>query len=66
TARALRKFGCVYLHAIGGAAAFYANSVHEVCGVDFLEEFGMPEAMWEIEVEDFLGIVGVDSSGGKL
>ncbi|MBU1089256.1 fumarate hydratase, partial [Patescibacteria group bacterium] len=46
TARALRKFGCVYLHAIGGAAAFYANSVHEVCGVDFLEEFGMPEAMW--------------------
>ncbi|MFH1546434.1 MAG: FumA C-terminus/TtdB family hydratase beta subunit [Patescibacteria group bacterium] len=66
TARALRKFGCVYLHAIGGAAAFYANSVHEVCGVDFLEEFGMPEAMWSIEVKNFLAIVGIDSSGGKL
>ncbi|MCK5472257.1 fumarate hydratase, partial [Candidatus Gracilibacteria bacterium] len=58
TACALRKFGCVYLHAIGGAAAFYANSVKKVHGVDFLEEFGMPEAMWEIEVEDFLAVVG--------
>jgi len=57
TARALRKFGCVYLHAIGGAAAFYADSVKKVHGVDFLEEFGMPEAMWEIEVEDFLAVV---------
>lgn len=58
TAAALKKHGGVYLHAIGGAAAFYANSVCKVNGVDFLAEFGMPEAMWEIEVEDFLAVVG--------
>ena len=66
TARALKKFGGIYLHAIGGAAAFYADSVEKVWGVDFLEEFGVPEALWEIEVEDFLAVVGMDSSGGKL
>jgi len=66
TAQALKKFGGVYLHAIGGAAAFYAGSVKKVHSVDFLEEFGMPEALWGIEVEDFLGIVGIDARGGKL
>ncbi len=66
TARALQKFGAVYLHAIGGAAAFYANSIREVHGVDFLEEFGMPEAMWNIEVKNFLTIVSIDSSGRKF
>jgi fumarate hydratase class I len=58
TAAALKKHGGVYLHAIGGAAAFYANSIRKVVGVDFLTEFGMPEAMWEIEVADFLAVVG--------
>lgn len=60
TAIALKKHGAVYLHAIGGAAAFYAQSVKRVCGVDFLEEFGMPEALWELEVEDFLCVVTMD------
>jgi fumarate hydratase, class I len=66
TQKALKKFGGVYLHAIGGCGAFYANSIKKVCGVDFLEEFGMPEALWEIEVEDFLALVGMDASGKKL
>jgi fumarate hydratase, class I len=66
TQKALKKFGGVYLHAVGGAAAFYAGSVKKVHGVDFLEEFGMPEAMWGIEVENFLAVVGIDSSGKKL
>ncbi|MCF7836756.1 FumA C-terminus/TtdB family hydratase beta subunit [Candidatus Gracilibacteria bacterium] len=66
TQKALKKFGAVYLHAIGGCGAFYASSIKKVCGVDFLEEFGMPEALWEIEVEDFLAVVGMDAKGGKL
>jgi fumarate hydratase class I len=56
TAAALKKHGAVYLHAIGGAAAFYAEAVRKVHGVDFLE-WGVPEALWEIEVEDFLAVV---------
>jgi len=63
TAKALKKHGGVYLHAIGGSGAFYANSVRKVSGVNFLKEFGAPEAMWEIEVEDFLAIVGIDAKG---
>jgi len=66
TQKALQKFGAIYVHAIGGAAAFYADSIREVCGVDFLEEFGMPDAMWELEVENLLAIVGMDSFGGKI
>lgn len=61
TAQALKKFGGVYLYAIGGAAAFYADSIKEVHSVNFLKEFGMPEAMWELEVEDLLAIVGIDA-----
>lgn len=66
TAEAMRQHGCVYLHAIGGAAAFYADTVKKVDGVNFLEEFGVPEAMWEIEVEDFLAVVSIDARGETL
>ncbi|MFH0776830.1 MAG: FumA C-terminus/TtdB family hydratase beta subunit [Patescibacteria group bacterium] len=66
TQKALQKFGAVYCHAIGGAAAFYADAIREVRGVDFLDEFGMPEAMWELEVENLLAIVGMDAQGGKI
>ncbi|MFH0776120.1 MAG: FumA C-terminus/TtdB family hydratase beta subunit [Patescibacteria group bacterium] len=66
TRAALQKSGAVYLHAIGGAAAFYADSIKKVHSVNFLAEFGMPEAMWELEIENFLAIVGMDSVGGKI
>ena len=56
----------MYLHAIGGAAAYYAQNVKKVESVHFLEEFGIPEALWEIEVKDFLCIVSMDSHGGSL
>ncbi len=66
TQKALQKFGAVYCHAIGGAAAFYADAIREVRGVDFLDEFGMPEALWELEVENMLAIVGIDARGGVI
>ncbi|MCL5270430.1 MAG: fumarate hydratase [bacterium] len=66
TLEGLRKSGAVYLHAIGGAAQVYARTLKRVIGVHLLEEFGVPEAMWEIECEDFPAIVTMDSHGGSL
>jgi fumarate hydratase class I len=66
TAAALKKHGAVYLHAIGGAAAFYSEKVKKVTDVKLLKEFGVPEALWEIEVEDFLAVVSMDSEGRSL
>lgn len=54
----------VYFHAIGGAASFIAQSVTQVLGV-FKLEFGVPEALWVIEVKDFPVVVTMDSHGGS-
>ncbi|MGE5378382.1 MAG: fumarate hydratase C-terminal domain-containing protein [Bacteroidota bacterium] len=53
----------VYFHAIGGAASFLAQTVQRVLGVYKLEEFGVPEAMWMIEVKKFPAVVTMDSHG---
>jgi fumarate hydratase subunit beta len=55
----------VYLHAIGGAATLIAQTVARVLGVYKLE-FGVPEAMWVIEVRDFPAVVTMDSHGQSL
>jgi fumarate hydratase subunit beta len=55
----------VYLHAIGGAASLIAQSVRRVIEVHKLE-FGVPEAMWVIEVEGFPAVVTMDAHGGSL
>ncbi|MCK6581790.1 MAG: FumA C-terminus/TtdB family hydratase beta subunit [Anaerolineales bacterium] len=54
----------VYFHAIGGAASFLAQTVTKVHGVIKLD-FGVPEAMWLIEVKDFPVVVTMDSHGGS-
>lgn len=66
TVEACKKFGAVYLHAIGGAAQVYAETVKKVRNVYFLEEFGSPEAIWEIEVENFIATVTIDAHGNSL
>jgi len=66
TLAALQEVGAVYLNAIGGAAQFYAENIVGVDGVDFLEEFGVPEAMWHLRVKDFLAVVTMDSHGASL
>ena len=53
----------VYFHAIGGAASFLAQTVQQVLGVYKLEEFGVPEAMWVIEVKNFPVVVTMDAHG---
>ncbi len=66
TSAALRRCGAVYLNAIGGAAQFYAHCVNGVNGVDFLDEFGIPEAMWHLSVDGFAAIVTMDAHGNSL
>ena len=65
TLAALREQGAVYLNAVGGAAQFYARTIKSVDGVSYLE-FGTPEAMWHLTVEDFPAIVTMDAHGNSL
>ena len=66
TLKALKENGCVYLNTVGGAAVYLADRVKSVAGVWKLEEFGMTEAMWILEVEDFPAIVTMDAHGKSL
>lgn len=66
TLGACKEYGCVYLHAIGGAAQVLAECVKKVRGVHMLEKFGPPEAIWELEVEGFPAVVTMDAHGNSL
>lgn len=66
TLTACRDYGCVYLHAVGGAAQVLAECIKKVRNVYFYEKFGAPEAIWEFEVEDFPAVVTMDSHGNSL
>ncbi len=59
------EHGAVYLHAIGGAATLIAESCKKVLAVHKLD-FGVPEAFWEIRVEDFPCVVTMDAHGNSL
>lgn len=63
---ACQKYGCVYLSAVGGCAQVLAKAIVKVRNVYFYEEFGPPEAIWELEVKDFPAIVTMDSHGETL
>ena len=63
---ACQKFGCVYLHAVGGAAQVLAEVVEEVENVYGLEQFGSPEAIWQLRVKSFPVVVTIDAHGGSL
>ena len=66
TLAAMKRHGCVYVQATGGAAAVSAASVRRVAGVSMLDEFGAAEAVWHFEVENFTGVVAMDSHGVSL
>ena len=66
TLAALQEHGAVYVNGIGGAAQYYARTVERVLGVHWLEEFGVPEAMWHLKVRRFMGIVTMDAHGNSL
>ncbi|MDY0387882.1 MAG: FumA C-terminus/TtdB family hydratase beta subunit [Methanolobus sp.] len=56
----------VYLALTGGCAALAAISIKKVIKVHWLD-LGMPEAVWELHVEDFGPlVVGIDSHNNDL
>ncbi len=66
TLAGLEKSGALYLHAVGGAAQVLAQAVRKVERVFMLEEFGVPEALWVIDVVRFPVMVTMDARGGSL
>ena len=66
TLAGLKQHGAVYFHAVGGTAQVLAEAVVKVEQVFQLKEFGVPEALWVIEVKDFPVVVTMDSHGGSL
>ena len=65
TLAACQEVPGVYFHAVGGAASLIAQSVQQVAEVHKLD-FGVPEAMWVIEVVDFPVVVTMDAHGNSL
>ena len=63
---ALKRNNAVYLVATGGCAALYVDKVKDVLDVNWLD-LGVPEALWELKVENFGPlIVGMDANGNTL
>ena len=67
TAKACRRFDVVYCTFPGGSGALAASYIKKVKDVFWLEELGMPEALWVFEVENFGPlIVTIDTRGRNL
>ena len=66
TLAACKEYGCVYLHAVGGAAQVLAECIKRVSNVYFMDKFGAPEAIWQFEVSGFPAIVTMDAHGNSL
>ena len=61
---AIKKHGCIYFAATGGAGARIAQAVKSSSVVCF-EDLG-PEAVYRLEVENMPLIVAIDSKGNNL
>jgi fumarate hydratase class I len=66
TLAACRRCGCVYLHAVGGAAQALAECIQAVRAVYLADRFGAPEGIWELAVQDFPALVTMDAHGDSL
>src|ERR1039457_2373868 len=66
TLAACKEYGCVYLHAVGGAAQVLADCIKRVPNVYFMEQFGAPRSIWEFEVVSFPVVVTIDAHGNSL
>ncbi len=60
-----QEFGCVYFHAIGGAAQVLAEKIDSVDNVHWMD-LGSPEAIWELSVTEFPVVVTMDAHGNSL
>jgi len=67
TRKALQNFNGVYTAYTGGAGALAADKVQTVSGVYWLDELGMPEAVWLFTVKEFGPlVVAMDCYGESL
>jgi fumarate hydratase subunit beta len=67
TTDAMQKYGAVYGAFTGGAGVLAAKGVKSVKTVEWLQDLGMPEALWVFEVEEFGPLtVAIDSHGNNL
>lgn len=67
TTQACKEFGAFYGAFVGGAAILAANAIEEVEAVYWLEELGIPEAVWLLRVNKFGPLtVAIDSHGNNL
>ncbi len=65
TLEACHEVPGVYFHAVGGAASLIAQSVEKVLSVHKLD-FGVPEAIWVLQVKEFPVVVTMDAHGNSL
>lgn len=67
TTDAMQKYGAVYGAFTGGAGVVAAKAIKNVKTVEWLQEMGMPEALWVFEVEEFGPLtIAIDSHGNNL
>jgi len=67
TTDAMQKYGAVYGAFTGGAGVLAAKAIKNVKTVEWLQELGMPEALWVFEVEEFGPLtVAIDSHGNNV
>ncbi|MCE4625189.1 MAG: FumA C-terminus/TtdB family hydratase beta subunit [Desulfurococcales archaeon] len=67
TAEAMKKHKAVYAVFTGGAGALAASRIKRVIDVYWLEELGIPEAVWVFEVEEFGPlVVTIDAQGNNF
>ena len=65
TLQGCKDYGCVYMHAIGGAAQVLAEKIKSVDNV-YWRDLGSPEAIWELTVDEFPVVITMDSHGNSL
>ncbi|MDP7982631.1 MAG: FumA C-terminus/TtdB family hydratase beta subunit [Conexivisphaera sp.] len=64
TTAAAQRLGAAYAVFTGGAGVLAAEAIKRVAGVHWLDELGMAEAMWELDVEEFGPLaITIDSHG---
>lgn len=63
---AMKEYGAIYASCVGGASVYLAKFIKSIKGVYKLEEFGPPEAIWALEVQNFPAVVTMDAQGQSL
>jgi fumarate hydratase subunit beta len=67
TLKSLAEYGGVYLLAAPGCGVIHSRAVKRVLRVHWLEEMGVPEAIWVMEVADWGPlVVGMDAHGRSI